>query len=292
MSDGSRADAFREQASAQSASRPVEYLKDWRGSLRRLHLKVRWKAVRALAPRRTVFSRGLQFTLHCDNWILYRRWQTFNEKDPETLDWIDHCLQDGDTFFDVGANVGIYSIYAALRHPRLRVVAFEPEYANLHTLRDNVIENHLQDRVQIFALALSDQSGVSRLHIQEFLPGAALHTESPGTLEQTLMGRQVLWWEGVCTLTMDEFCEQTGLQPQGLKIDVDGTEARVLEGGLHTLQSTALRSLIIELQEQDRQQCEELLRAAGWQCQPARVPRSLNVVWTRVGWMCVGGAAQ
>lgn len=283
MSAGSRADAFREQASVQSAGRLVEYLKDWRGSLLRLHWKVRWKAARALAPRRTVYSRGLQFTLHCDNWILSRRWQTFNNKDPETLDWIDQCLHDGDTFFDIGANIGVYSIYAALRHPGVRVVAFEPEYANLHVLRDNVIENHLQERVQIFGMALSDQSGVSRLHIQEFMAGAALHSESPTTLERTLMGRQVLWWEGICTFTLDEFCEQTGLQPQGLKIDVDGTEARVLEGGGRTLHSPTLRSLIIEppSQERDWHRCGELLEGAGWQRQPVRLLGSLNVVWTR-----------
>ena len=267
-----------EQTSVQPASRLAGYLKDWRGSLGRL----RWKAVRRLAPRRMVSSRGLRFSMHCDNWILHYRWQSFNDKEPETLDWIDQCLRDGDTFFDIGANVGIYSLYAALRHPGIRVVAFEPEYANLHVLRDNVIENHLQERVHIFGLALSNRCGVSHLHIQEFLPGAALNTEFPGPLEHTLMGRQVLWQEGICTFTLDEFCAQTGFQPHGLKIDVDGTEARVLEGGLHTLRSPALRSLIIELQGQDRKPCEERLQAAGlrrvWQ-DPHHF--SSNEVWVR-----------
>ena len=48
------------------------------------------------------------------------------------LEWLDEKLQDGDVFFDVGANVGIYSIYAALRNKKTTIYAFEPEYSNLH----------------------------------------------------------------------------------------------------------------------------------------------------------------
>jgi len=252
----------------------------WRTRLREFRVRVRG----ALRPRRTVCSRGLRFTLPADNWITYYRWQSFSTKEPATLDWIDAHMSDGETLFDIGANIGLYTIYAALRHPGARIVAFEPEYANLHLLRDNIMENGIQDRVQIYSVALSRQSGLSALYIQDATPGAALHTESREPIRLTRSQRPVIWREGVYTLTLDEFCEATGLQPQCLKIDVDGTEAEILEGATDTLRSSLIRSLILEMpcEQVARKQCEALLRSAGWQSQLIGAHDShANTVWVR-----------
>ena len=267
-------------SNGRTITRVFSAMKDWQGSM----VKLRWRAVRALTPRRIVDSRGVRMTLHCENWITQYRWQSFNDKEPETLDWIDRWLQDGDTFFDIGANVGVYTLYAALRHPRLRAVAFEPEYANLHLLRDNVIANRVQDRVEVYAVALSDRSGVSQLHIQDLAPGSALHTESPHVLRTTLARHPVVWREGICALTLDEFCEQTALQPHGLKLDVDGTEPRILAGAARTLRSPTLRSLILEVPTEPaaRARCEQLLGAAGLRRHRSGPSgRSPNEVWVR-----------
>lgn len=231
-----------------------------------------------------MYSRGLSFTLQCDNWITHYRWESYSVKEPETLDWIDTWVRDGDTFFDIGANIGVYSIYVALRHPRARVVAFEPEYANLHLLRDNVVANGLQERIKVYSTALSDQSGISYLHVQDFTPGAALHTESKESLSLTLTQNPVVWREGICTFTLDAFCDETFLQPNCLKIDVDGTEPKVLEGGVQTLSSPSLRSLIIELPENKsaRAVCEQILLRAGLHCEwRDSFARTPNEVWIR-----------
>lgn len=219
----------------------------------------RWRQVRA---------RGLEFRLPCTNWITRYRCQTYNSKEPETLDWIDRWVRDGETFFDVGANIGLYTIYAALRHPGARIVAFEPEYANLHLLKDSIMENGLGDRVEVYSLALSNRSGISFLHIQDLTPGSALHTESPEPLTVTRTQRPVIWREGVCAITLDEFCEQTGRQPHCMKIDVDGTELAVLEGGTRTIGSEMFRSLMVEMPEeaQAREGCLQWLLKAGLRC--------------------------
>lgn len=252
--------------------------------LRSALMDLRWQAVGTLAPRRVVRSRGLRLSLQCENRITHYRWRSYNEKEPETLDWIDERLRQAEVFFDVGANIGVYTLYAALRHPRLRVVAFEPEYANLHLLRDNVLANGVQDRVQVFAVALSDRSGLSRLHIQDTTPGSALHTESGQPLERTLAGRPVVWQEGIATVTLDAFCGQTGLAPNGIKMDVDGTEPRILAGGRETLGSPSLRSVLLEMPDDAaaRQACEADLGGAGF-TRRWRDPngRSQNEVWGR-----------
>lgn len=254
----------------------------WRGWGQR----IRWRVVRTLAPRRTVRSRGLRFTVQCDNPLTQYRWRSYNTKEPETLDWIDRWVRPGDIVFDVGANMGVYTLYIALRRPDARVIAFEPEYSNLHLLRDNVIANHLGDRVEIYPLALSNRVGVSRLHVQDLTPGAALHTESREPLSVTRAHRSVVWHEGTCTFTLDAFCDETGVRPQGIKIDVDGTEPEVLEGGSRTLALATLRSVMIEVpaEEGARRACERFLAAAGlsraWWDPSGATP---NEVWARDG---------
>ena len=253
--------------------------KDWRGGL----LQLRWNLARAIAPRRAVHSRGLRFSVQCDNWITYYRWLTYNSKEPETLDWIDRSVRDGDVFFDIGANIGLYSVYAARRHPRLRVVAFEPEYSNLHLLRDNVVENEMKERVAVYSLALSNRAGIGRLHVQDLTPGAALHTESNEPMVQTLQDVPVVLSEGIGVTTIDLFCRETGLWPNCVKLDVDGTEPQVLEGGLEAFRSPGFRSLILEVRGPGMEErCGRFLREAGLRREWADpTGESSNEIWIR-----------
>ncbi|HJN46890.1 MAG: FkbM family methyltransferase [Vicinamibacterales bacterium] len=214
--------------------------------VRRALGSVRWRLLDALAPRRVVHARGLTFTLSCDNWITQFRLDTVETKEPETLDWFDLWIRDDDLLFDVGANIGLYSLYAVCRHPGLAVVGFEPEYANLHVLRDNIVMNDVCGRIQVYPIALSDRTGVSSLHVQDLTPGAALHTESAEPLTTTESGRKVLWAEGTWRMRLDEFCAETGAWPTALKIDVDGGEGRVLTGAREVLSRGDLRTVLVE----------------------------------------------
>ncbi|HBH97586.1 MAG TPA: hypothetical protein DDX89_07370 [Candidatus Omnitrophica bacterium] len=218
-----------------------------------------------------------------DNPITQYRLEDYSRREPETLDWIDRWVKDGDTFIDVGANVGAFSLYAAMRHPGVRVIALEPEYANLHLLRDNVMKNGLQDRVEVYAVALGKQIGISYLHIQDATPGAALHTESKERLTTTRTHKPVIWREGVCTFTLDALCEELQVTPQCLKIDVDGTEPEILQGATRTLRAPVFRSLIVEMfgGPSVRASCGELLRAAGLRREWAAPETSENELWVR-----------
>jgi FkbM family methyltransferase len=172
-------------------------------------------------------------------------------------------MHDGDLLIDIGANIGVYSVYAALRHPASRVVALEPEYANLHLLRDNIVMNGLSDRVDVFAVAISDRSRLSYLHVRDLTPGSALHTESH---DRVSPAARTTCREGVFGQTLDDFCVETGLQPNCVKIDVDGNEPKVLAGGQRTLRAATLRSVLIELpgEAAARADCESQLARAGF----------------------------
>ena len=228
-------------------------------------VQLRGKLVRSLVPRKKVKSREVIFTLSVENWITYYRWHSFEDKEPETLDWLDSYLKSGDTFFDVGSNVGIYSIYAALKHPDINVISIEPEYSNLHCLKENILRNNLTGRVLPWSVAFGDKNEPSSLFVQDLTPGAALHTVSREELDITKEGMKVLWKEGVAVFKLDTFCKATNFYPNCMKIDVDGNEYQVLLGGKSIFSSDFFRSLIIELREESPEylKCKELMLQYG-----------------------------
>jgi len=247
--------------------------------------RTRWRIVEAaLSPRRQVECRGLRFSLPADNWITRYRWQSYNTKEVETLDWIDRSFRQDDIFIDIGSNIGQYSLYAALRHPGIRVIALEPEYSNAHLLRDNVVRNGLQKQIQIYSLALSNHCGLTQLHLQDLTPGAALLTESKNNLQVTRTNHKVVASEVTYALTLDAFCDETGVKPNCIKIDVDGTEVEILQGATNTLRLPQLRTLLIEMpgNESSRKESERLWTEAGlivsWADPSGSSP---NQIWSR-----------
>ena len=60
-------------------------------------------------------------------------------------------------FWDVGSNIGLYSIYAALKHKNCEVISFEPSTSNLRTLSRNIFINNLENKVKIFTNLLTNQ---------------------------------------------------------------------------------------------------------------------------------------
>ncbi len=220
-------------------------------------------AIRDLSFSRTIQSRGLTFKLITDNWITKYRARTFNEKEPEMLDWLDHNLLDEDVFFDIGANIGIYSIYAAIRKPNAKVIALEPEYSNLHELKQNILKNKLTNNIFTYSIALDESSGISHLHIQDETPGAALATVYSDNLTVTATDHPIIWKEGVATMKIDDFSDTIGLKPTMIKIDVDGNELSILKGGEKTLNNPKLKTIFIEVDYKNIG-CEEILADYGF----------------------------
>src|SRR6185437_4913944 len=93
----------------------------------------------AMSSCTTVSHGGISLRLATPNWLADWRVNTFATKEPETLDWID-SLPEGAVLWDIGANVGLYSVYAA-KARRCRVWAFEPSVFNVELLARNIFLN-------------------------------------------------------------------------------------------------------------------------------------------------------
>src|SRR6185295_675790 len=108
-------------------------------------------------------------------------WDTLFFKEPETLAWIDK-MEDGSTLWDVGANVGIYSIYFLAQKEKGRVVAFEPHPSNLAGLVDNLYGNDLlNDRVTIVSNPLYSDRSICNFNMSSNAIGDSHHTASKNT---------------------------------------------------------------------------------------------------------------
>uniref|UniRef100_B8HV71 Methyltransferase FkbM family n=1 Tax=Cyanothece sp. (strain PCC 7425 / ATCC 29141) TaxID=395961 RepID=B8HV71_CYAP4 len=139
-------------------------------------------------------------------------------------------LQPGSVFYDIGANVGFFSIIAAqLVGDTGQVYAFEPVPENVATIRRNVELNQFAN-VRIFDQAISSSSGEAELLLAQHIGGASLATAAT---PPDLRGRMK-----VKTASIDDLLQSLSLKPPSLvKIDVEGAEIDVLHGMLQTIQT-------------------------------------------------------
>ncbi len=253
---------------------------DWRYPF----LLLCWWLSSILVPRRKITIDDISFTLSCTNWTTHFRWYLFEKKEPEVRYYIDEYVKEGDIFFDIGANVGVFSVYAAKRHPDVSIYCLEPEFSNLNALKDNIVFNKLCERVRIYSVAISNFVGLSQLHLQDLSTGSAAHTESKdAAISATDEGYQIVWAEGIVAVTLDYVCEKLGVVPNAIKIDTDGNEDKILEGSTNTLTNKRLRSIVIEIPNDKikRENCYDILKSAGFRLTEYDMKKTRNEIWVR-----------
>jgi FkbM family methyltransferase len=181
-----------------------------------------------------------------NNPLLLWRARTLFTKEPETIQWI-RSLSPEDVLYDVGANVGIYSIYAGFRCAR--VFSFEPESGNFSVLNQNIRLNGLSDRITAYPLALSDRTQLDMLRLSDARPGAALHSFA-ADIDFRGQPFKPVFRQGALAVTLDSLIFDFGLQfPTHIKLDVDGLEAAIVRGGAKSLADLRLKSILIEINE-------------------------------------------
>jgi FkbM family methyltransferase len=145
-------------------------------------------------------------------------------------------------FWDIGANVGAYTLYAAL-NPDIRVVAFEPAAVNYFLLTANCELNALGERVDCLQLGVGSGKSIGHLETSQFEPASSFSFRSRGRRPPT--SRQA-----ALILSIDELMEEFGLPcPNYVKIDVPALTEPIVEGAERTLQRPELRGLHIETSE-------------------------------------------
>ena len=178
-------------------------------------------------------------------------------KEPGTLAWLAR-LRPGDVVYDIGANVGVYTLLAAHRvGPAGRVFAFEPHAATTATLLENVALNGVGDRVDVLSCALHRSTGVEPFLYGSLEAGSALsHVggDGPGVRELKAVA------------AADDLIAAGTLAPaHAIKLDVDGNELDVLTGMRGLLSGADRpRSVQVEINPDGAAAVLELMVQAGY----------------------------
>jgi FkbM family methyltransferase len=165
-------------------------------------------------------------------------------------------LRPGNVFFDIGANVGYYSILGSrLVGPRGRVIALEPAVRNIALLYQHITINRTAN-VRIVPAACADRLSIARFSGGEnFATGHISESDAGGAI--------------VPTITVDALTKIIGL-PDVIKIDVEGAEADVLRGASETFACSA-PVIYLSVHSSDlRSRCLALLATLGYVASPLR----------------------
>lgn len=196
-----------------------------------------------------VCGKSLQF--YCPGVIPEFRARTLLTKEPETIEWLD-SFEDGSVFYDIGANVGCYTLYACLRG--IRTLCFEPSAFNYFVLCENIRINGFDNVATAYCVAFSDVTGAGALNMMDPEVGSAninFGSDIP-TFKASGQLRKANFRQGMLGYALDDFVATFDVsKPTYVKIDVDGIEDKILGGALKTLQHECVRSVLVEVDQDD-----------------------------------------
>lgn len=241
-----------------------------------------WKS----RPSRRVTVGNKALVFDCSTRMADFRARTALSKEPGTIAWLRR-LPPGTILYDVGANVGVYAVYAAIV-AGVSVYAFEPSGPSFGLLCRNVELNRLSGRVLPFCMGLSDKTGPTVLHL---VAGEGGETGSAVRLavNQRLVPSRFPMQQGILAMRGDDFAASPGVHPpHALKIDVDGLEHLVIDGFSAVIAGPTLKTVNIELTPslQEHDLVAQRLLAAGFSVDEGlsfthRDGLSRNVVFVR-----------
>lgn len=165
---------------------------------------------------------------------------------------ITQSVTEGSVFFDIGANVGFYTLLASSSvGPSGTVIAFEPLPSNIKYLERHIELNALEN-VRLIKAAVSDSSGEGRF------------AEGPDNCMGKLSDDGTFVVEMV---TLDQLITEGKVpKPDFLKIDVEGAEFGVLQGATELLLESHPTVFLATHGSRVHRQCIELLESLGYSC--------------------------
>jgi FkbM family methyltransferase len=198
----------------------------------------------------------LQGKLKGQKWIVgssnHGCWLGSYEWDKRVV--FEQVVGDGGVVFDIGAHVGFYTLLASvLVGPSGKVIAFEPVPRNVRYLQAHLRLNRISN-VELIEAAVSDRKGVACF--DESLASSTGHLAPGGSLR-------------VKTVALDQLVSAGEVPaPTCIKIDVEGGEALVLQGGKSVLSGLHPRIFLATHGSEVHRECCRLLRSLGYELKP------------------------
>ena len=181
---------------------------------------------------------------------IHRCWLGFYEREKQRL--VSKEVHTNTVFYDIGANVGFYTLLASKLVDSGKVFAFEPAPRNLAYLRRHLELNSCSN-VEVLAFAVSDKNGVTGFEVEP--SGLVGHLSNDGSIK-------------VQTLTLDSLV-QAGriLPPDYIKMDIEGAELIALQGASETIQRYQPMIFLATHGTEVHLGCRQLFESWGYECE-------------------------
>lgn len=212
-------------------------------------------------------AQGVDFVLfHCNDDVVAWEYLWYGDDHYETdivRTWVEWC-RGARVIYDIGAYSGLMSVLAALVNESAEVHLFEPMDRTIERAKINVHANRVARRVHLHNKAASDTSGQASINLyrdENFLgTGNSLYDKATVPVLDRKIIQKVL---------IDEALPD--LDPQVVKVDVEGHELECLRGMAATIQRAKPR-MIVEVWEHTSAEVLSLLQGWGYTCTPFEDP--------------------
>ena len=202
------------------------------------------------------------------------RAKTLFSKEIDTLGWIDQYGDKENIFFDIGANMGIYSLYYAKTFNG-KVFAFEPSFRNLNLLTRNINLNKMEDLISVISNPIYNKESMNFFSQNYLIAGEA----GGSTYGKKLLKNNYQ----TLSLTLDHLVDNNFIKkPNLIKIDVDGNEVDILNGALQTIKNTDCKTILVETREATTEKVKKIFEVCGFsQTIDVKSSAIWNEIWVK-----------
>jgi FkbM family methyltransferase len=206
-------------------------------------------------------SSSLPFKVNLKAELINWRVETFWDKEPETIAWLDFFSAESnskiDSLIDIGANIGMFSLYWLSKCSIATCISCEPFTTNKELLIENLELNNFSNRATVIDLPISSNSELGSYEILDLRPGASSFQFSTAS---TVIHESA---NTIRSITIDDLLKNINKQ-HILKIDTDGADFDVLKGAVNSLRSGSISSVLIESDEKQQIEINKYLTGFGF----------------------------
>ncbi len=192
-------------------------------------------------------------------------WRAKDSWDEEKLllEWIDG-MRENDCFFDIGANVGNFAIYAASKG--VESYAVEAELLNASLLYENVFLNNLQNKCIVLPYCLGSENKIDVFYLKDISKGDALHSIGKPSHMLGENAQKTIKTMLTTTFKLDDLIAILNLKkPTHIKLDVDGNELQIVQGGIKTFESAKEIHIELDTSNEEHNEAFSLLEKLGFE---------------------------
>ena len=160
--------------------------------------------------------------------FLFSNYSEFGNKHNRGFNHLMKNLKNKNTFFDIGAHIGLVSIPAAQNmNLDSKIIAFEPSYKNYKHLKNHIKANNYNKKIKLYKNLVGEKNCKKNFYYSKY--------ESP--LNSIIKVKQIERYnkKSINQISIDYFCKKSGIFPDIIKIDVEGAELNVLKGAKETI---------------------------------------------------------